>query len=241
MRAVVIATLAATLLTSAASAATPRQGVTPAAGGKALYAANCSRCHGSDGRGIAKQGPSLRDAGALATDFYVRTGYMPLDDPRAQPARSVVLFSEREIRALVAFVATLGHGPRIPSPQWRTASVSSGMKLYTDHCAGCHQIVGQGGYVTGARVPPLGQATPRQIAEAVRIGPYLMPRFSPEAITPAQLNDVVAYVEYAKHPQDPGGWSIGHLGPWPEGMVTWFLGASVLVAMCLLFARRTRS
>ena len=34
----------------------------------------------------------------------------------------------------------------------------------------------EGGYVTGAVPPALGDATPTQVAEAVRIGPYVMPR-----------------------------------------------------------------
>ena len=30
--------------------------------------------------------------------------------------------------------------------------------------------------------------------------------------------------DYAKHPDDRGGWAIGHLGPVPEGLVTWLIG-----------------
>ena len=66
------------------------------------------------------------------------------------------------------------------------------------------------------------EATDRQIAEAVRIGPYLMPRFSRRQRSPTRSSTrLVAYVDYAKHPDDRGGWSIGRLGPWPEGIVTW--------------------
>ena len=149
------------------------------------------------------------------------------------------MLTEAEIRALVGYVASLGHGPPIPTPH--PGSVPAGQRLFTDHCAGCHQAVAQGGYVTGARVPPLTDATDRQIAEAVRIGPYLMPRFSTKQITPAQLNDIVAYVDYTKHPDDPGGWAIGHLGPWPEGAVTWLLAAAALVGICTLLGRRLRA
>jgi ubiquinol-cytochrome c reductase cytochrome c subunit len=230
------------------AAATPARAATPGAGivssvaaGKSLFSANCARCHGPRGEGTREDGPSVRDSGALGADFYVRTGYMPLDDPHSQPWRTRVLFTEQQIKSLVAFVASLGHGPAIPSPQWRHASIAAGLKLFRGHCAGCHQIVAQGGIVIGARVPPLNKSTPRQVAQAVRIGPYLMPRFSPKAITPTQLNDIVAYVQWTKHPDDRGGWAIGHLGPWPEGMVTWLLAASVLVATCVLIGRRLRS
>ena len=209
-----------------------------AADGAGLYAANCSRCHGPEGRGTPHDGPSLRGVGARAADFYLRTGYMPLRNPHDQPSRSRVLFDEGQLRALVAYVAALGTGPAIPHPAPGRGSVAAGQKLFTAHCAGCHQAVAQGGYVTGARVPPLTDATTTQIAEAVRIGPYLMPRFSTKAISDRQLDDLVAYVDYAKHPRDPGGWSIGHLGPWPEGAVSWLVAAAALVFMCTLFGRR---
>ena len=229
----------------------PRQGVVSIGDGRSLYAANCSSCHGSVGEGVAKptrgagdvpgQGPSLRNVGARAADFYLRTGYMPLENPRQQPTRSRVLFSESEIRQLVAYVATFGNGPPVPQPHPALGKVSVGQKLFVDHCAGCHQIVAEGGYVTGARVPPLEDATDTQIAEAVRIGPYLMPHFSKRQITPDELNSLIAYVDYAKHPDDAGGWSLGHLGPWPEGMVTWLLAGAALVGLCVVIGKRLPS
>jgi ubiquinol-cytochrome c reductase cytochrome c subunit len=244
MRAVVklLIALVVVLLVPATAAAKDRRGA-------ALYAANCASCHGLNGQGVATptpgangidgQGPPLRGVGARAADFYLRTGYMPLANAHDQPSRKHVVFTEPEIRALVGFVASLGNGPAILTP--RPGNVAAGQRLFTDHCAGCHQAIAQGGYVTGARVPPLTDATDRQIAEAVRIGPYLMPHFSTKAITPAQLNDLVAYVDYAKHPDDRGGWAIGHLGPWPEGAVTWLLGAAALVGICTLLGRRLRA
>ena len=212
-----------------------------AADGKAVFAESCSRCHGSTGKGIHDKGPSLADAGPAAADFYLRTGYMPLADPHDQPSRTRVLFTEPQLRALIRYVGSLGSGPPIPTPAWQGANVAAGEKLFADHCAGCHQIVAQGGVVTGARVPPLDRATPRQIAEAIRVGPYLMPGFSTTAITSAQVNDIVAYVQYTDHPDNPGGWPIGYLGPWPEGVVTWLLAAAVLVTLCCVFARRVRT
>jgi ubiquinol-cytochrome c reductase cytochrome c subunit len=156
--------------------------------GAELFAANCASCHGAGGRGVAAprpgsgdiegQGPPLRGVGALAADFELSTGYMPLGRPDEQPTRRRVLFGDREVRALVAYVASLGGGPAIPRPRPAGRSLGQGFALFTEHCAGCHQAVARGGYVTGARVPPLMDARPRQIAEAVRLGPYLMPSFS---------------------------------------------------------------
>jgi len=220
--------------------------------GYQLYAGNCSSCHGSGGEGIptpqpargagdiTAAGPPLRGLGALAADFYLRTGYMPLANPHVQPWRSRVLFTDAEIRALVAYVASLGNGPPVPTPHPERGNVAAGLQLFTDHCAGCHQVVAAGGMAPGARVPPLVHATARQVAEAVRVGPYVMPRFTKHQISDAQLDSLIAYVQYAKHPQDSGGWSLGHLGPIPEGMVAWLIAGAVLVATCMLIGTRIR-
>jgi len=218
--------------------------------GEQLYAGNCASCHGIGGRGIRSprpgsgdvrgQGPSLRDAGALAADFYLRTGYMPLGDPADQPTRQRVQFNEREITALVRYVASLGVGPGIPSPRPSEGNVAVGRQLFTEHCAGCHQIMARGGFVAGARVPPLQSATARQIAQAVRVGPYLMPRFSARQISDAQLDSLIAYVESTKDPPDSGGWGIGNIGPVPEGMVTWLVAAVALLFTCLVIGERAR-
>ena len=259
MRAAVVI-LAALALAPSAAAGPPRAGIThvrvpPGTSrveyGRQLFAANCASCHGPVGQGVLTPaqgsgdvkglGPSLHGVGALAADFYLRTGYMPLANPHTQPRREPVLFSEQEIGALVAYVASLGGGPAIPSPHTSSGNLAAGLKLFTEHCAGCHQVVAEGGYVTGAVAPPLEDATPVQIAEAVRIGPYLMPRFSKKQISDAQLNSIVRYVQYAKHPHDPGGWAIGHVGPVPEGLVTWFIGIAAVVVTCLVIGRRLSS
>ena len=161
--------------------------------------------------------------------------------PDARSVASQVPFSEAEIRALVAYVASLGSGPAIPTPHPDRGNLAAGQQLFTEHCAGCHQIAAAGGYVQGAVAPPLRDATPVQIAEAVRIGPYLMPRFSSRQIPDSQLDSIIRYVVYTKHPDDRGGWAIGHVGPVPEGLVTWFIGIAALVATCLVIGRRLQS
>lgn len=215
--------------------------------GAELFAGNCLRCHGIAGRGISGRGsagggrgPSLRGVGARSADFYLRTGYMPLRDASDQPVRGRVLLHERELRALVAYVASLGDGPPIPTVHPERGSLSEGLHLFTEHCAGCHQIAGQGGVVTGARVPPLSKATATQVAEAVRTGPYVMPRFSPAQISDRQLDSIVRYVTLTQHPVDRGGWGIGNLGPFPEGLVSWLLAGVLLVGVCLVISRRAR-
>ncbi len=254
--------LAAAALTLTGSAAATNAGKGPPKGlgayGYHLYGEYCLGCHGGNAAGRldassratgagplrAQQqqggiGPSLRGVGALAADFYLRTGYMPLRRIGLQPLRSRVLLSDHQIRALVAYIASFG-GPPVPQPKPWLGSLSQGEAMFTEHCAGCHQVVAQGGYVTGALPPPLDQATATQIAEAVRIGPYVMPQFSQHAISNRQLDSIVRYVEFARRPYHPGGWGIGFLGPVPEGLVTWFLALPLLIGLCLVLGRRLR-
>jgi ubiquinol-cytochrome c reductase cytochrome c subunit len=68
-----------------------------------------------------------------------------------------------------------------------------------------------------------------------------MPSFGPRAIDDRELDSIIRYVQYARHPDDRGGWAIGHIGPVPEGLVTWFLGAVALIAVCLTVGRRLRA
>ena len=79
-----------------------------------------------------------------------------------------------------------------------------------------------------------------QIAEAVRIGPYVMPRFTKTAISDRQLDSLIAYVDYTKNPDDAGGLAIGHVGPVPEGLVTWLVAAVAAVAFCIVIGTRLR-
>ncbi len=220
--------------------------------GAQLYAGNCSSCHGIAGSGIKSPrpgagdimgaGPPLRGVGALAPDFYLRTGLMPLSNIHAQPEPNRVLFSDKEIRSLVAYVASLGSGPGIPHPDPGAGNLSDGMQLFTLHCAGCHQEQAEGGFVTGARVPPLQNLTATQIAEAVRIGPYLMPTFSRKQISDSELNSIIRYVLSTNHHDDNrGGWRIGNVGPIPEGLVTWWIALPLVIIACMLVGRRYRS
>ena len=219
--------------------------------GAGLFAANCASCHGPIGEGVAKannrgagdivaQGPSLRGVGALAPDFYLRTGRMPLERAGEEPERQRPFFNSREIAAISAYVASFGGGPRIPHPQPNFNALSEGLTLFTEHCAGCHQVVGEGGYVSGAKVPVLQHANATEIAEAVRIGPFLMPKFPKSQIDDRDLDKIVAYVLASQHPDDRGGLGIGHLGPVPEGMVAWLVAAFALTGVCVLIGSRLK-
>jgi ubiquinol-cytochrome c reductase cytochrome c subunit len=208
--------------------------------GRALYLEGCASCHGDDARGTPGQAPSLLRAGAQAADFYLSTGRMPLADPHDEPVRSPPAYSARERRALTAYIGSLG-GPAVPSVDPARGDLSDGQELFTSHCAGCHQAMAKGGVVPGAVAPSLQQATPTQIAEAVRVGPNLMPAFTQRDIDQRQLDSITRYVLSTRHPPDRGGWGIGNLGPIPEGMIAWLLAGSLVLLILRLLGERTES
>lgn len=205
--------------------------------GADLYAQECVSCHGVGALGRPGLGPPLRGVGALAADFYLRTGYMPLRDAHDQPERQKPKLTDEQIDALVDYIASFG-GPGLPAVE--EGSVNEGMRVFTENCAGCHQVAARGGMLPGAVAPSLEHASPLEIAEAVRIGPYLMPRFSAEQITPRELGSIIQYVQLTKDPDDRGGWGLGHLGPIPEGLVAWLIAGTVLVLVAVVIGSRAR-
>jgi ubiquinol-cytochrome c reductase cytochrome c subunit len=68
-----------------------------------------------------------------------------------------------------------------------------------------------------------------------------MPKFSERQISDRQLDSIIAYVRRTDHPVDRGGWGIGNVGPVPEGMVTWLIAISLLLAVCMAIGQRVRT
>jgi ubiquinol-cytochrome c reductase cytochrome c subunit len=208
--------------------------------GRTLFLDGCSSCHGNDARGKPNIAPTLVGAGSAAADFYLTTGRMPLSNPTDQPTRAPAAYNRQDIDALDAYVGSLGQGPAIPRVNTAMGNIANGLSSFTLHCAGCHQVGSAGGIVTGAIAPPLNEKdiTPTQIAEAIRVGPYLMPNFNANQISDQDINDIARYVRSTVHPDDAGGWGIGHIGPIPEGMIAWFLAIASLLLVARLIGER---
>jgi ubiquinol-cytochrome c reductase cytochrome c subunit len=206
--------------------------------GATLFATSCASCHGRDGSG-SEFGPSLVGVGAAAADFQLRTGRMPFSDaPGHQATRKPPAFDDAEIRQLVAYVASLGDGPPIPEVTTADSLVSNGQRLFIANCAPCHGATANGGAVGGgALAPALHVATRVQVAEAMLTGPGQMPVFG---YGTNDLNAVASYVEYLQRSSHPGGFSIGGIGPVPEGFVGWVLGMGLLLLIVVLVGRPWR-
>jgi ubiquinol-cytochrome c reductase cytochrome c subunit len=214
---------------AAASGAAPTGGAVvadAAARGAELYQQSCASCHGPMGAGTSN-GPPVRDSGTAAWDFYLRTGRMPLSAPGQPSDRQRPAFGEADIAALVAFGATLGTGPTIPSTVTGQGDPALGLRLYTNSCAACHGATAAGGSVgPDVIAPPLVGKDPRIVAEAIAIGPGPMPRFS---MSPEEMSAIGSYLGYLAREPDPGGIRPSGLGPVPEGLIAVVVGLGVLV------------
>ncbi len=157
--------------------------------------------------------------GAATVDFWVSTGRMPATDVKAVEAeRKPTRLTPVQALELAAWVNSLDPSvPAVPNPHLGGASQSVGQDLFSLNCAACHTPLRVP--VTrwpSAPTPPSLQdreVTAQQVAEAVRTGPANMPRFSGN-LSDAQVRDIVAYVtEKLQHPQNPGGFALGGVGP----------------------------
>jgi ubiquinol-cytochrome c reductase cytochrome c subunit len=224
------------------AAAPPAQAATAVERGREAFAAGCASCHGLDARGVRGRGPSLRGVGAAAVDFYVGTGRMPLAHPGDEPVRERPRYDRAGIRDLTAFIDSLGRpGAAVPRVDPGRGELRLGRRLFTDSCSGCHQIAAKGGIGTGFVAPPLDEATATQIGEAIRVGPYLMPQFSRAQLDDHDVDSIARYVlSMRSDPVNTGGWAIGTLGPIPEGLVVWLIGAVALLLVARVIGERER-
>jgi quinol---cytochrome-c reductase cytochrome c subunit len=215
--------------------------------GRKLFAVSCASCHGLNAEGGTVPGsknsvaaPSLIGVGAAAVDFQVGTGRMPAQQPGAQVPRKPPVFNATETAALAAYVASLAPGAPIPPESAYDVSkateeqITRGGELFRTNCTACHNFAGQGGALPRGRyAPSLMGVDPKYIYEAMLTGPQQMPVFSDHVLTPQDKRDVIAYIKGMEEQSDPGGFSLGRLGPVTEGLFGWLFGIGALIAVAV--------
>ena len=212
--------------------------------GKELFQANCSSCHGlnaegrATGNGAKIAGPALAGVGAAAVNFQMGTGRMPMTTPGVQaPRMTADKFSDAEIAAIGAYVASLAPGPAVPNDEAvdpAKGDIARGGELFRVNCAMCHNFAGSGGALTrGKYAPNLKDVDPTHIYEAMVTGPQNMPVFSDSNIDPQDKRDIIAFVKHLDEQDNPGGMALGALGPVSEGLFAWIFGLGLLVACAI--------
>ena len=175
------------------------------------------------------------------------TGRMPAKELGAENERKPTDFTEQQIYAIAAYVASLGGGPPIPSEADVStvgANTALGEELFSTNCAQCHGFAGAGGALTyGKNAPSLNASTPTQIYTAMLTGPEAMPVFGDGTITPQEKRDIIAFITDTRNEPNPGGFSLARTGTVTEGLLIWLggLGFLILIAMWLTAKRRDRA
>lgn len=207
--------------------------------GRELFLANCASCHGQNAEGRATgngdkiAGPALAGVGAAAVDFQVGTGRMPLSGPMVQAPKKEVQFSQPQIDAMAAYVASLAPGPAVPSEEAvdpTKGDPAKGGELFRVNCAMCHNFAGAGGALTrGKYAPAIGDVSGRHIYQAMVTGPQSMPVFSDQNLNSESKRDIIAFLTTIEEQENPGGMALGSLGPVTEGLFAWVFALGILV------------
>lgn len=213
------------------------------------------------------QGPSLIGVGVASVDFMVRTGRMPAVSAFDPLIRRESTYSQTDRAALSAYVTRLtldaieaqderlqaateaGEsfdevpievGPDIPTvTNLDDANPARGQELFTSNCAACHGPTAAGIAVGRNDVSSnLAGVEPVVVAEAIRVGPGVMPVFGDDTTPQEDLDAIVAWVENVTQRSSPGGVSVGRGGPVNEGLIVWVVGVGLLGTIIYLLGER---
>jgi ubiquinol-cytochrome c reductase cytochrome c subunit len=177
---------------------------------EAIYANQCATCHGSDGGGgtipgTSDEAPPLAgnpDVTVAYLDLTLRVGRMPPpeNDPYDNRARNVA-YDDAQRAALVTYLADrFDLQGDIPEPP--PGDPRRGREIYAANCAQCHGSTGAGGVAgAGAWTPPVIDRDAVAIAEAIRVGPFEMPRFAEEQISDQEVGDVAEFLHFVGEEQ----------------------------------------
>ncbi|HEV2260771.1 MAG TPA: c-type cytochrome [Candidatus Rubrimentiphilum sp.] len=200
--------------------------------GQGLFRDRCASCHGLNLQGSA-QGPPLLGTNAGNVDFMLQTGRMPAQFPWEEEFDKPAVFSRAQINALIAYIMSKSTGEKTLPVLVHGGDLRSGRIVYVENCAQCHSATARGESV-GYRdlAPSLMDTAPEQIAEAVRMGPDVMPKFGPHVIDEKKMADLVAYISWLQTAKyNPGGLQLSNWGPFSEGFIAWVVGLGLLVLL----------
>jgi ubiquinol-cytochrome c reductase cytochrome c subunit len=173
-----------------------------------------------------------------------------MSQPGAQAPRKEPTYSDEEVAALAAYVASLGPGPAIPtaddysvegmSDEEREEAIVRGGQIFLTNCTACHNFEGSGGAMPrGGYAPEIRGVDPKYVYEAMLTGPQAMDSFSNGVLPPEDKRAVIAYLESIEENPDYGGFGLGGLGPVSEGLFAWLVGLGSLVAFAVWIAAHT--
>lgn len=177
--------------------------------GQNLFAQNCSPCHGDFGEG----GPNPARPGDIIAPISTAEYLKTRDDftlkaviSQGQPNFGMSPFGsqfggpldEEEIDAIVAYMRSWENNPPVElPPEIDTAQVAlSGKEIYTELCAQCHGLEGEGGVGPALRDPQFQQNnSDQQIFDTINLGHEATAMIGwGEILTPEQIQQLVDFI-----------------------------------------------
>lgn len=166
--------------------------------GEALYARDCVVCHGSDGRGGRtpddRPVPPVDDVSIAYARLTLRTHRMPPgSDPFDNRDRRRRYDEQQQADVLAFLVERFELSGDVETPP--VGDPARGLERYALNCAACHGATGDGGVAGGgAWTPRINRYDTEVIADAIRVGPFEMPRFSRDALSDEDVGDIAAFL-----------------------------------------------
>jgi ubiquinol-cytochrome c reductase cytochrome c subunit len=124
-----------------------------------LFLANCATCHGlnAEGTKVMVRRSSQASAPRPWTSRSARA-VCRSPAPTSRRRADTVKFTEEQIAAIGAYVASLAPAPRSPTPRDGRprvrAAVAKGGEIFRVNCAMCHNFAGSGGALTRGKYAP---------------------------------------------------------------------------------------
>ena len=165
---------------------------------------------------------------------------MPLAAPGAQAPDKAVTFTDEQIAAMAAYVATLGPGPAIPTEEqlaYEDADLTEGGELFRTTALSATTSPARVGLSPTASTPITG-TSPKHIYEAMLTGPQSMPVFGDGTISSEEKRAIIRYIRELDQEPNPGGFGLGRIGPVAEGAVIWIIGIGALIFLAIWLAGR---
>ena len=207
--------------------------------GKDIYDVACITCHGANLQGVQDRGPSLIGVGEGSVYFQVHSGRMPMMSNDAQAERKTPRYTEQQTLALSAYVAANGGGPELVYNEDGSIAMEELRGSNYNGQIQAEDIARGGALSSGKYAPGLDPANEQEIYQAMLTGPQNMPKFSDRQLSADEKEDIIAYIKAAKETPNPGGWSIGGLGPVAEGVAMWVIGITALIGAALWIGSRS--
>jgi ubiquinol-cytochrome c reductase cytochrome c subunit len=176
--------------------------------GERLFTAHCVVCHAADGRGgvtpDGRPAPSVNDVSIAYARLVLRTHRMPPaagGDPFDNRHRPRIYDEQQQADVLAFMVERFGLEGDAAAPP--PGDPAQGLELFQLHCAACHGPTGAGGVAGGgAWTPQIHRYDAQVIADAIRVGPFEMPRFSPDALSDEEVGAITAFLHEVD--EEPG-------------------------------------